>query len=112
MKPKLFITGGDAGMITGTMRSRGEIVPDLVLQGLAVIAAGGHVARSAPRGARLRRFFGAAHRRVGGLRGGAGAAGAAAGGAGAGVGWSGPGFSASRPTVAITPSAFCSTSRA
>jgi len=38
-KPKLFITGGDSGMITGTMRSRGEIVPDLVLQGLAVIAA-------------------------------------------------------------------------
>jgi type III pantothenate kinase len=38
-KPKLFITGGDAGMITGTMRSKGEIVPDLVLQGLAVIAA-------------------------------------------------------------------------
>jgi type III pantothenate kinase len=38
-KPKLFITGGDAGMITGTMRSHGEIVPDLVLQGLAVIAA-------------------------------------------------------------------------
>jgi type III pantothenate kinase len=37
--PKLFITGGDAGMITGTMRTRGEIVPDLVLQGLAVIAA-------------------------------------------------------------------------
>jgi hypothetical protein len=27
-------------MITGSMRSRGEIVPDLVLQGLAVIAAG------------------------------------------------------------------------
>ena len=39
VKPKLFITGGDAGMITGTMRSAGEIVPDLVLQGLAVIAA-------------------------------------------------------------------------
>jgi type III pantothenate kinase len=39
VKPKLFITGGDAGMITGTMRCRGEIVPDLVLQGLAVIAA-------------------------------------------------------------------------
>ena len=39
VKPKLFITGGDAGMITGTMRSQGEIVPDLVLQGLAVIAA-------------------------------------------------------------------------
>jgi type III pantothenate kinase len=37
-KPKLFITGGDAGMITGTMRAQGEIVPDLVLQGLAVIA--------------------------------------------------------------------------
>jgi type III pantothenate kinase len=39
IKPKLFITGGDAGMITGTMRAHGEIVPDLVLQGLAVIAA-------------------------------------------------------------------------
>ncbi len=39
VKPKLFITGGDASMITGTMRLRGEIVPDLVLQGLAVIAA-------------------------------------------------------------------------
>jgi type III pantothenate kinase len=38
VRPKLFITGGDAGMITGTMRSKGEIVPDLVLQGLAVIA--------------------------------------------------------------------------
>jgi type III pantothenate kinase len=37
--PKLFITGGDASMIAGTMRSHGEIVPDLVLQGLAVIAA-------------------------------------------------------------------------
>jgi type III pantothenate kinase len=37
-KPRLFITGGDAGMIIGTMRSHGEIVPDLVLQGLAVIA--------------------------------------------------------------------------
>lgn len=36
--PKLFITGGDAGMITGIMRNHGEIVPDLVLQGLAVIA--------------------------------------------------------------------------
>jgi type III pantothenate kinase len=38
-KPRLFITGGDAGMITGTMRLRGEVIPDLVLQGLAVIAA-------------------------------------------------------------------------
>ena len=37
--PRLFITGGDAGMITGTMRVQGEVVPDLVLQGLAVIAA-------------------------------------------------------------------------
>jgi type III pantothenate kinase len=39
VRPALFITGGDAEMITGTMRARGEIVPDLVLQGLAVIAA-------------------------------------------------------------------------
>jgi type III pantothenate kinase len=39
VKPKLFITGGDASMITGTMRTKGEILPDLVLQGLAVIAA-------------------------------------------------------------------------
>lgn len=38
VKPKLFITGGDAGMITGIMRSKGEVVPDLVLQGLATIA--------------------------------------------------------------------------
>lgn len=38
-KPRLFMTGGDAGMITGTMRSQGQIVPDLVLQGLAVVAA-------------------------------------------------------------------------
>ncbi len=36
--PRLFITGGDADMIAGSMRARGEIVPDLVLQGLAVIA--------------------------------------------------------------------------
>lgn len=42
VKPALFITGGDAGMITGTMRARGEIVPDLVLRGLAVIAAQTH----------------------------------------------------------------------
>jgi len=39
IKPKIFMTGGDAGMITGTMRSQVEIVPDLVLQGLAVMAA-------------------------------------------------------------------------
>jgi type III pantothenate kinase len=38
-RPKLYITGGDAGIITPTMRTHGEIVPDLVLQGLAVIAA-------------------------------------------------------------------------
>jgi type III pantothenate kinase len=37
--PKLFITGGDANLISGTMQTHGEIVPDLVLQGLAVIAA-------------------------------------------------------------------------
>ena len=48
-KPKLFITGGDAGMITGTMRMRGEIVPDLVLQGLAVIAAAARASRRMPR---------------------------------------------------------------
>jgi type III pantothenate kinase len=39
VRPKLFITGGDAGMIVGTMRTKCEIVPDLVLQGLAVMAA-------------------------------------------------------------------------
>jgi type III pantothenate kinase len=38
VKPKLYITGGDAGMIAGVMRTRGEIVPDLVLRGLAEIA--------------------------------------------------------------------------
>src|SRR6202022_2378799 len=38
IKPKLFITGGDAGMITGTMRCAGQILPYLVLQELAVIA--------------------------------------------------------------------------
>jgi type III pantothenate kinase len=37
--PKLLITGGDASIIAGAMRTRGETVPDLVLQGLAVIAA-------------------------------------------------------------------------
>jgi type III pantothenate kinase len=40
--PRLFITGGDAIMIAGTMSLQGEIVPDLVLQGLAVIAAQPH----------------------------------------------------------------------
>ncbi len=38
-RPKLLITGGDAGMIAAAMRLRAEIVPDLVLRGLAVIAA-------------------------------------------------------------------------
>ena len=37
-QPRLFITGGDAEMVTDTMRSRGELVPDLVLQGLAAVA--------------------------------------------------------------------------
>ena len=37
--PKLLVTGGDAGMITGIMRSRAEVVPDLVLRGLAAVAA-------------------------------------------------------------------------
>ncbi|HUX73146.1 MAG TPA: type III pantothenate kinase [Steroidobacteraceae bacterium] len=41
MKPRLFVTGGDAGMVTAAMRTRGEIVPDLVLQGLAVVATKG-----------------------------------------------------------------------
>jgi type III pantothenate kinase len=41
-KPRLFITGGDAGMITGIMRTHGEIVPDLVLRGLAEIATQSH----------------------------------------------------------------------
>jgi type III pantothenate kinase len=36
--PRLFVTGGDAEAIIGTMGSRAEIVPDLVLQGIAVIA--------------------------------------------------------------------------
>ena len=38
-RPKLLITGGDAGMIIGIMGSRAEIVPDLVLRGLAAVAA-------------------------------------------------------------------------
>ncbi len=42
VKPKLFVTGGDAGMISAAMRTRGETVPDLVLQGLAVLAAQPH----------------------------------------------------------------------
>ena len=37
-KPRLFFTGGDAAMITAAMRTPGEIVPDLVLRGLAAIA--------------------------------------------------------------------------
>ena len=45
IEPKLLITGGDAALITATMRRRGEIVPDLVLQGLAAIAS---LARPAP----------------------------------------------------------------
>ena len=38
VKPRLFITGGDALIIADMMRARGEIGLDLVLQGLAVIA--------------------------------------------------------------------------
>jgi type III pantothenate kinase len=38
VEPKLLITGGDAGLISDTLRRRGEIVPDLVLQGLAAVA--------------------------------------------------------------------------
>ncbi len=37
-KPRLFFTGGDAAMITAAMRTPGEIVPDLVLRGLAAMA--------------------------------------------------------------------------
>jgi type III pantothenate kinase len=37
--PQLFITGGDAELIVESMHAKGEIVPDLVLQGIAVIAA-------------------------------------------------------------------------
>jgi type III pantothenate kinase len=37
--PQLFITGGDADLIVESMRTTGAIVPDLVLQGIAVIAA-------------------------------------------------------------------------
>ena len=37
--PQLFITGGDATLVFESMQSRGTIVPDLVLQGIAVIAA-------------------------------------------------------------------------
>jgi pantothenate kinase type III len=38
IEPALLITGGDAELISDTLRRRGEIVPDLVLQGLAAIA--------------------------------------------------------------------------
>ena len=36
--PRLFITGGDAELIFDSMQARGEIVPNLVLLGIAVIA--------------------------------------------------------------------------
>jgi type III pantothenate kinase len=38
-EPALLVTGGDAELINGTLRRRGDVVPDLVLQGLAAIAA-------------------------------------------------------------------------
>lgn len=37
--PQLFITGGDSALIVESMQARGTVVPDLVLQGIAVIAA-------------------------------------------------------------------------
>ena len=37
-RPRVFVTGGDAGMLSAVMRNRGEQIPDLVLQGLAAIA--------------------------------------------------------------------------
>ncbi len=37
-KPRIFVTGGDAGMLAAVMRNRGEQIPDLVLQGLAAVA--------------------------------------------------------------------------
>lgn len=37
--PLLFVTGGDAELVVESMRTKGQIVPDLVLQGIAVIAA-------------------------------------------------------------------------
>jgi type III pantothenate kinase len=37
-KPRLLLTGGDAGILMGLMRTPCEVVPDLVLQGLAVLA--------------------------------------------------------------------------
>jgi type III pantothenate kinase len=39
VRPRLLITGGDGALMAGTMRLPGEVVPDLVLQGLAAIAA-------------------------------------------------------------------------
>jgi type III pantothenate kinase len=38
IKPKLLITGGDAEIVAANMRRHGEVVPDLVLQGLAAVA--------------------------------------------------------------------------
>jgi type III pantothenate kinase len=38
VRPKLFITGGDAEIVAANMRRHGEVVPDLVLQGLAAVA--------------------------------------------------------------------------
>ena len=49
-KPKLFITGSDAGMILSTMRSHGEIVPDLVAAGIGGHRGAAQEATAAPRG--------------------------------------------------------------
>jgi type III pantothenate kinase len=38
VEPALLITGGDAELISAALRRRGEIVPDLVLQGLTAVA--------------------------------------------------------------------------
>ncbi len=38
IKPKLLITGGDAEIVAANMRRHGEVIPDLVLQGLAAVA--------------------------------------------------------------------------
>ena len=38
IKPKLLITGGDAEIVAANMRRHGEVVPDLVLRGLAAVA--------------------------------------------------------------------------
>ncbi len=38
VQPRIFVTGGDAELIAGSMCCEGALVPDLVLQGIAVLA--------------------------------------------------------------------------